>query len=54
MAPSLSQTNPSSAAAVAFNSTHPLKILRASNDEQAAHHAYLDALRKDGRCLWDP
>ncbi|MDR2173393.1 MAG: DNA polymerase III subunit epsilon [Burkholderiales bacterium] len=54
MAPSLCQPKQSSAAAVAFNSTHPLKILRASNDEQAAHHAYLAALRKDGRCLWDP
>ncbi|MCL2308336.1 MAG: DNA polymerase III subunit epsilon [Proteobacteria bacterium] len=52
MAPSLSQPSPSDAAAVAFNSTHPLKILCANNDELAAHHAYLDALRKGGRCLW--
>jgi DNA polymerase-3 subunit epsilon len=53
MAPSLSQTSQSSAATAAFNSTHPLKILRASNDEQAAHQAYLAALRKDGCCIWD-
>ncbi len=41
-----------SAATAAFNSTHPLKILRASNEEQAAHRAYLAALQKEGRCLW--
>ncbi|MDR0247141.1 MAG: DNA polymerase III subunit epsilon [Burkholderiales bacterium] len=52
MAPSRSQPSPSSTAAAVFNRTHPLKVLRANNEEQAAHYAYLTALREEGRCLW--
>jgi DNA polymerase-3 subunit epsilon len=36
----------------AFDNTHPLKILFASDEEHAAHHAYLTTLREDGCCLW--
>jgi DNA polymerase-3 subunit epsilon len=44
--------SPPSAVTTVSGSTRPLKILLASDEERAAHHAYLTTLREEGGCLW--
>jgi hypothetical protein len=38
---------------IAIARTQPLTVILAESDELLAHQAYLEALSKAGKCLWD-